>query len=543
MFTFFGHVTARLETAPVSASLTTRKHPVMAALTDEERQALLRRSHPARGGPEAIHPQDVSRLFDECRRLMLPDQSSRSVSLETLCVDMAVIRNIVCGGEAAFMLVECDPAWVGGEEGEAQASTSGRRVAGLLAAVVDTYFDADNCSNTKDDAISMLLEDANVALLAKARRVACQVVVNACSSSARWRSSIAACLFPKRFTCLALTDDVRVVGSLAYALHTMVNVDDVDPADGSPFRMEQLVQLIALMLQVEARYGASVEGDGITPGTGARTAAAADASLEIMLTHLCLRRGRLKEVVCGLSFGEPAAAGPSVPVADGNKADTVRLNSNHAYLFEALAAGAANDSLPPPDAALAYLHELIKLAWCGRDASRDNKVGPIVIRGCLHLWRDAMARESTVVSPATVSAALPTFVDILRRDEHIADVLSVIANACHRRPNVNACLLGVDGKAEGTEMQTGPAAAHDTLCLILSHARGNPNAPLAREWALLAIRNLCECSQDARDAIEALEKVQQGAAGPGGQTQNGPDSKYKVEYDANAGGWKLGVDH
>jgi hypothetical protein len=291
----------------------TGKRPVMAALTDEERQALLRQSHPVHGEPAGVRTLDVSRLLAECHRLMLPERNTHTASLEILCLDMAVLRNLVCGGEAAFLLIECKPeagrvdgVEVGEREdneymrhdinGEVQVSTSGRRVASLLAAIVDTYFDADMCSNTEGDTISMLLDDANVALLAKARRIAGQMVVNACSSSARWRSSIAACLFPRRFTCLALTDDVRVVGSLAYALHTMVNIDEVDPSDDSLFRMEHLVQIIALMLQVEARYGVSAEGE-----------AATDASLEIMLTHLCLRRGRLKDVVRGLCFGPPEA--------------------------------------------------------------------------------------------------------------------------------------------------------------------------------------------------------------------------------------------
>lgn len=550
----------------------------MAALTGEERQALLRQSHPVHGEPGEVRPLDVSRLLDECHRLMLPDQSARTASLEVLCLDVSIVRNLVCGGEAAFALVEClgvdgeDAA--GGLPGDCHhhdargehdcrknnnsASTSGR-VAGLLADIVDTYFDADICSDAQKDGVSMLLEDANVALLAKARRVTCQVVVNACSSSARWRSSIAARLFPRRFTCLALTDDVRVVGSLAYALHTMVNIDDVDCVQR--FRMEQLVQLIALMLQVEARYGANganvQNGANDANGAGTSSAANAGASLEILLTHICLRRGMLREVVRGLCF-RPSEAGTDLQTS-------VRLNSNHAYLLDALAVGAAHDKLPPPDRALTHLHELIELARRSRDedaqsqGSRDehvfqeHPVESVVIRGCLHLWRDAMARESTVVSTSTLSAALPTFLDMLRREEHIADVLSVIANACYQRPDVHDCLLGAGLRPATEQPETCethensaegfPAAAHDTLCLILGHARGNPDAPLAREWALMAIRNLCACSQDARDAIQALEKVEGAAATPaggaGGQTQN---ATFKVEYDASVGGWKLGVD-
>ena len=378
-------------------------------------------------------------------------------------------------------------------------------------------------------------------LLAKARRITCQVIVNACSSSPAWRRAIADALFPKRYRCLVLTDDVRVVGLLAYSLHTMVNVGGNEVGLGMP----DLLQLIALMMQVEARYG----DDEST-----------DASLEILVTHLCFlgksgdRGGRLEDVVRGLCFSDADREEDNGGEEDNNEASrsTVSLNSNHVYLFDALVAGASNeDSCVPDAAALAYLHQLLAslpptlpLKSSSTDGNKDREdredreendawssqqqVRHAVQRSCLHLWRDAMACSGKD-SPSTVATAqafLPTLLDMLRRDEHVADVLSVIANACHRRPAVQASLLRGDSSA----------SSHDVLCLILSHARGNPDAPLAREWALLAVRNLCECSQDARDAIQALEKVSET------ETEHTNDhTTYEVEYDERAGGWKLGV--
>ena len=360
-----------------------------------------------------------------------------------------------------------------------------------------------------------------------------------------------------------------MVGMLAYSLHTLVNVrgqpggdeaQETQPPVVPPLGMSRdLVQVIALMLQVEARY----QDQGV------------DSSLEILVTQLCFRGGALEALVEGLCFDADGVDG--VVIASPRS----RFNSNHVYLFDALVAGVASSgptaSLDLPDSrALAYLHRLLATAMeTSPEASGDGSVSmtptattttttttaaDMVARSCLHLWRDAMA-NSRALCPETVSVvanAFPTLLDMLRRNMYVADVLSVIANACHRRPEVQACLLGTGTKvtvpsvasvasvaSEVLPTPTDTTTMHDTLCLILSHARGNPDAPLAREWALLAVRNLCECSQDARDAIQALERVggdvgnHEGPFSPSPSTQ--PKQTYEVEYDANAGGWKLGL--
>jgi len=53
------------------------------------------------------------------------------------------------------------------------------------------------------------------------------------------------------------------------------------------------------------------------------------------------------------------------------------------------------------------------------------------------------------------------------------------------------------------------ALIHDTggVFLILNHCQADASSPLAREWALWAIRNICEGSKEAREAISELQKL------------------------------------
>ena len=44
----------------------------------------------------------------------------------------------------------------------------------------------------------------------------------------------------------------------------------------------------------------------------------------------------------------------------------------------------------------------------------------------------------------------------------------------------------------------------------MSQAQLDEKSPVAREWALLAIRNLCLISQEARERIEGLEISSEG---------------------------------
>ena len=67
------------------------------------------------------------------------------------------------------------------------------------------------------------------------------------------------------------------------------------------------------------------------------------------------------------------------------------------------------------------------------------------------------------------------------------DLISIIANASYRRPQVQEEI-----------------AKNDGIELVLAQCQVDATSPLAREWALWAVRNLCEGSQRARDAIKDL---------------------------------------
>jgi len=69
-----------------------------------------------------------------------------------------------------------------------------------------------------------------------------------------------------------------------------------------------------------------------------------------------------------------------------------------------------------------------------------------------------------------------------------SDILSAIANAAHRRPHVQAAVSACGG-----------------VELVLAQCQVDEKSPLAREWALWAVRNLCEGSEEARMAIQDLK--------------------------------------
>ena len=70
-----------------------------------------------------------------------------------------------------------------------------------------------------------------------------------------------------------------------------------------------------------------------------------------------------------------------------------------------------------------------------------------------------------------------------------SDVLAVLANASHKRPRVQQEVSDVDGGIE----------------LIMGQCQVDGQSPLAREWALWAVRNVCEGSDRAVEAIKELK--------------------------------------
>lgn len=67
----------------------------------------------------------------------------------------------------------------------------------------------------------------------------------------------------------------------------------------------------------------------------------------------------------------------------------------------------------------------------------------------------------------------------------------VLANASFGRPRLQRYITHVGG-----------------VHLLLNQCQADPESPLAREWALWGIRNLCAGSEEARIAIEELQRIE-----------------------------------
>ena len=68
------------------------------------------------------------------------------------------------------------------------------------------------------------------------------------------------------------------------------------------------------------------------------------------------------------------------------------------------------------------------------------------------------------------------------------DILAVLANLLFQRPVVQQEVQGLGG-----------------VLLVLAQCQVDRGSPLAREWALWAVRNLCEGSEQAQQAIRELQ--------------------------------------
>ncbi|CAD7702377.1 unnamed protein product [Ostreobium quekettii] len=68
------------------------------------------------------------------------------------------------------------------------------------------------------------------------------------------------------------------------------------------------------------------------------------------------------------------------------------------------------------------------------------------------------------------------------------DVVAVLANSMYRRPEVQRAVMGLGG-----------------LPLLLNQCRLDDASPMVNEWALWAVRNMCEGSAEAREFISGLQ--------------------------------------
>ena len=96
------------------------------------------------------------------------------------------------------------------------------------------------------------------------------------------------------------------------------------------------------------------------------------------------------------------------------------------------------------------------------------------------------------------------------------DLLSLLANMVANRTEVakQICSLpllpSLSPPQPSSNPQPQPERSVGSVELLLSQAQLDEKSPVAREWALLAIRNLCLISQEARERIEGLEISSEG---------------------------------
>ncbi len=363
---------------------------------------------------------------------------------------------------------------------------------GLVAAlqrIVDVYFDING---------SVALSST------KLRRLVSQVIANASTSSEEWCRAMHQSMFPNRYMSLSLTDCSEVGDALALSLYNMCLSDR-----GEDGIMDSLVDangclVLSMLLQTEANYG---DND----------------SLSLLLSYLCFRKNRLQELFSSLSESPE-----SMDYHPGQW-----LNSNHAYLITKLASDVS--SMPSDQDCsnnpLIFIHSLI-LRLVSEDTVH-NECTKEVLRNALHCLREALAQpeksSSNSVKTFLQHDMVGDYVSMLKALQgdqtssyvheqpykgYKADVLSILANASFRARAVQQCILD-----------------QGALYPILACARGDPDAPLSREWALWSIRNLCECSAEARASIESLEKTR--------PSTDGGDSVGEYEITRGPEGFKI----
>ncbi|GAX78856.1 hypothetical protein CEUSTIGMA_g6294.t1 [Chlamydomonas eustigma] len=116
---------------------------------------------------------------------------------------------------------------------------------------------------------------------------------------------------------------------------------------------------------------------------------------------------------------------------------------------------------------------------------------------------DQTATEGTSLPPSTSAAVIMPVIPVLdslvkglpRLSPYLgyrADILSVLSNCTYQRPNVARHIASsFPGSVE----------------LILAQTQLDESSPVAREWALWAVRNLCAGSEEAQKRIQDLEVV------------------------------------
>ena len=341
------------------------------------------------------------------------------------------------------------------------------------------------------------------------RRVIAQLMANATSASVDWCHALGGPrIFPERYTYMALTEHTDISSALALSLY------NISKKYGNGDFMKALVGpqgclVLSMMLQTEERFADS-HGE--------------NDALGLLLSYACLEKEYLKDLFCSLSLEGTAA-----------------LNSNHVLLLQRLV---HDVSLLPVVVVgrhvVTYLHGLIRSLAINENDSIDDVSGH-VLQQCLHLLREVAARQDDelcdvmldeglmkdllsmleALSTSDTNASFAPYKKVQPYKGYKSDVLSIIANASHRRTRVQEYIIQMNG-----------------VMMILHHLQADPDSPLSREWALYAVRNLCEGSAEARDAIQELQRVDVSSSS---SARDAVVGDYEVMYEKEHGRVKIGL--
>lgn len=364
------------------------------------------------------------------------------------------------------------------------------------------------------------------------QRVVSQLIANATTSSEAWCGAVAENIFPKGY--FMLMGDSACEGALALSLYNMcVRL-------GSGF-MECLVvdnpKVVANLLLLTDQQ-AQEDDDS-----------RAHDELDLLLVHLCFRHDYLEKLMHGIGDEGLEYASVLLPrILSG-------LLARHNQEEEKVATTAGpNDCRTAQHAGCRWIFQnIVKEIGLveGRYKHEVTSLQIRVMRDSLQIFREIAAlQDDGVALTGGISLAnefinaqiLETLLVMLESLDQgttgscrkvqshlwtqaefrqaqlypgfISDILSVIANACYRRKQVQEHIVELHG-----------------IMVILNHLQGNTDSPLAREWALWAVRNLCETSAEARQAIQELQKIDD-APVPG---------DYDVVYEKEHGRLKIGL--
>jgi len=332
------------------------------------------------------------------------------------------------------------------------------------------------------------------------RRVIAQLMANATSASVEWCLGLSGPrVFPERYTYMALTEHTDISSALALSLYNISR-----KVDGF---IQNLVGpegclVLSMMLQTEERCADEHGGE--------------NDALGLLLSYVCFEKEYLKDLFYSLMDTDNNAA----------------LNSNHVLLLQRLVHEVSLVSVTLGGHVVTHLHGLLMRSIVVNE--NDEKISRLVLQQCLHLLRDIAARQGdepcdVMIDEGVLKNLLGMLEALTTTDASIpfqktqpykgykSDVLSIIANASHRRTRVQEYIIQMNG-----------------VMMILHHLQADPDSPLSREWALYAVRNLCEGSAEARDAIQELQRVD-------GSSGGGVEGDYEVMYERERGRVKIGL--